>query len=759
MEKRVIFRDRQEVQAADLLNIGQYAADSLDHVVYDAVLPGRGWSDFVVLQSGPTEITVKPGRIYNAGSVYVSEADVPFDFLTDLPNTNKKWVAVVGWGAEVEVDTTPRDFLIDSVTGATEPAAVPMQRLRKANVGTVIGVEAPQPAKPVVEGENVIIAWVMIGPTGVESIALQDAARVPNTYVEKLRTDELFAWRSIIGPQIDSLRSDIAAIKGLLAQRGDSRFLETVAIDVARLKEALEMEDGYTAYDADRFLDTNESDVENVNFLARVEEGIRFSHEAANIQALQVFNPVNPDIAISNGLILPKYSEVQRFKVSPFFESLLISQYQYQSHEMVQRTMAKQRIRYGEEKTVCTNSSWWKSGKYDSTAGVFKRGDETWEVIKKEGSKHYRLRRFWVDTYEEMYWDCIVVRHIIDGQQIGQTFLNGADGWLTSIGLYFTAKGSTGNVHVALAMVKYGQPDLENLINVVTLDVANIQVSGDGTVETKVPFPPTFLEAGKRYAIVLTTGGNHSVAMAQGTQHAQGTFFYSVDGAYQQGTFDKDMMFSLYFANFAQVRTIVDLNPMSLAGGITDIDILAPMLVPESCDLQFEVQVAGVWYPLAEVVEGNTVLHGLPPLLPFRAVFNGTSDVQPAINTVGSEVSYSRPRTTFKHITTEYTLGVSTDTFKVVAIVENYKEANHDLTCTILADAAGAPIAAAAVVDEPMDPTGDERSPDHKRFRRIWTWTDTEITSPMESVVIIMDGTTTSALDTFHVAERVHLAF
>jgi hypothetical protein len=761
MSKVVIYRDRQEIQAADLGNTGANGQAALDHVVKDAVLAGKGWSDFQVLETGTAEITVKPGRIYNAGAVYLAEADTVFDLLSVLPAVNQKWVGIVGFGATVDIDIQPRDFLIDVTTGATEPSAVAMQRLRKANIATVAGVEAPQPAKPAIAAENVIIAWALLDATGVVSISINGDARVPNTFLEKLRTDDLFAWRAAVGSQIESLRSDLAAIKALLAQRGDSSFVQQIAFDVARVKEALELEDGYTSYDADRFLDVVESDTTNVNFLAKVEEGIRFSNDAANQEALEVFNPVNPDVIISSGFLLPKYVDLMRFRVGPYFESIPIAQYPYQSHSMVQRTMSRTRIRYGEETTQCTNSAWWRAGRLDPVSNIFTRGGETFEVVEAHvnGSNHFRLRRFWIDTYEEKYWDRITVDYTVQGSQIGQTYLNGADGWLSAIGLFFTAKGATGNVDVSLCLTKYGQPDLENVLNKVTLDVADILVAADGSIETKVPFPATYLEAGKRYAIVLTTGGNHYVAMAQGTQYAQGSFFYNVDGAYQMGTATKDLCFSLYFAKFNRTRTIVELESMSLSGGIALIDILAPMIVPGSCDLTFEVQVAGEWSPLAEVTSGNTVLYGLPPLLPFRAVFTGTTDVQAGVNLAQSSVRYSRPRTTFKHISNNYTLGTGTQSFKVVAIIENYKEANHDLTCTIRANGAGGEINPATTVDELLDPPADARSVDHKRIRRTFTWTPTQITSAMSSVRVTLNGATSSALDTWHVAERVHLAF
>lgn len=762
MEKLVLFRERQEVTADDLSNTGNFARDSMDHIVHDGIQDGNGWAEFNVAETGVAEVTVDPGRLYFSGAVYVAEDDNVFDLIGNLPNTNYKWVAIVGYGNSVDTDTQPRDFLVDATTGATEPAAVSMQRLRKAEIATIVGVEAPQPAKPTIGSGNILIAWVYLDPTGVSSITMAEEYRLPQAARNAQDIDALEAWKDTVGPQIDALRSLIASLQAQLDGVASNSFdIDPLYIDMARVKEALELEDSYTDYDADRFLDTDESDTENVNYLAKVEEGVRFSDDASQMTNLDVFNPLNPDVVVSNNMLLPKFTEVRRVRVYPFHEELSISQYTYQSHAMRERTVSRTRIRYGEEKTVCTNNNWWRSGRYDPVQGVFHKDGDTWELISGNPNGHgkLRLRRFWVDTYEEHYWDRICVDHTINGQQIGQTFLNASDGWLTSIGLYFTKAGGTGNVSVALAQVKNGAPDVDNLIGITTLAVEDILTSADGTTETKVTFPATFLEGGKRYAIVLTTGGNHYVAMAQGTEYAQGTFFYSVDGAYQMGTFDKDMMFSLYFAKFNKIRTVVDLEAMSLSGGITDIDILAPMVLPESCSLSFEVQVSGVWQRLEEVQSGNTVLYGLPPLLPFRAVFTGTNDVQPGINMLESVLMYSRPRTTFKHISSEYTLASSTQDFKVVAIIENYYETNHDLACTILIDGTGSEVAAASVSDVELDPPVDARSVNHKRIKRTWTWTATEITSAMSSVKIVANGTTSSALDTFHLGERVHLAF
>jgi hypothetical protein len=764
MERTVSFRDRQELQGADLSNIGAFGRAALDHVVADGISDLNGWVDFTAARSGVAELTIGPGRIYVGGAVYVAEASTVFDLLAELPSINRKWAAIVGFGTTIDTDVQPRDFLINPTTGATEPQAVAMENLRLANINLVAGVAAAQPVKPIVPTANVVIAWVLLAPNDIENVTLEAVNRVPQVLREKLRNDAMEEWRNLIGPRVDSLASDLAKLQALLSQMGDARLVSSLAVDVARLKELGEIDAEASDYDADRFLDTNESATTDVNFLAKVEEGVRFSDAAAQMTDIEVFNPLNPDVVIaSSGFMLPKYAEQKRFSVGPFAEAHSISQYQYQTHQFVQKTLSRTRIRYGEDMTVCTNASWWRSGTYDPVRGVFYKDGETWELVSGNPSQNHqlvRLRRFWVDSYTVPYWDRITIDHAIGGQQVSQTFLNPQDGWLTSIGLFFTQKGLTGNVNVAIAGVTAsGTPDLNGVLNLTTLAVADIQTSGDGTVETKVPIPATFLEAGKRYSILLTTGGDHYIALAQAGAYAQGTFFFSLDGAYQQALVARDMMFSLYYAQFAKVRTVVDLEVLSLSGGIASIDILAPAIIPASCSLTFEVQVGGVWAPLAEVTGGNTILFGLPPLLPFRAVFVGTTDMQPGINKAESVLSYSRPRTAFEHISKAYTLAAPTQDFKVVAVLENYYEANHNLSCAIRVNGGTTGINPGSVVDEELSPPLDATDANHKRIKRTFTWTPTQITNPMTSVVIVMDGATTSALDVFHVAERVHLAF
>ena len=139
MERQVIFRDRQELQSGDLNNIGSYAGTAQQHLVQDAVSASLHFTGGVVSAKSATEVDVAALRFYNNGLVYVSEQTETLNLFQYLPLVTKKCVAVVIWGEQTDTEVEPRDFLTDLTTGATQPQAVAMTRLNKANINLLPG--------------------------------------------------------------------------------------------------------------------------------------------------------------------------------------------------------------------------------------------------------------------------------------------------------------------------------------------------------------------------------------------------------------------------------------------------------------------------------------------------------------------------------------------------------------------------------------------------------------------------------------------
>ncbi|HML28949.1 MAG TPA: hypothetical protein PKE16_08935, partial [Hyphomicrobium sp.] len=640
MERLVNFRDNQEQQADDHNNLQAYVRESFDDLVFDAIENNKAYAGFDSTATGTTEVTSQPGRLYTNGAVHIQLDAVKTELFTYLPTVTKKKVVLVTWASETgELQVEGRDFLINVDTGETQPKSVPMESRRVANVSPRAGVESPDPQLPPIADTELAFAIVTLNTNGIESVEMVAENRLPRLSDVADQLKLIIDWKEITEPRITTIASDITNLANQVNGVANNRDLFNLFADVARLKEIAELPDDYAAYGADRFLTTDESDTTNINYLAKVEEGIRFSDANAGLSELNVFSAFDPNQSITNGLLLPAYSNVTRLNITGYSGEVSISQYGYQTVDVVQKMMSRQRIRYGTTYTYCTNSAWWRSGSYDPVTHIFTRNGETFLVLSGDTSKNHqmiRLEQFWVDTYEEPYWDYVVNNLSITGALVAQSFLNSQDGWLTQIGFYLTRKAANGNITLTVVETTNGAPDLTKAVMSTTVDYAKLKVY---PAQTLVDVPPTYLKAGTRYALVITTNANHWIAMASGNSYAQGTFFYSTDGAFYQGDLTKDAMITLNFASFDNPRVVITLQPLQLDGGIAAIDINADMIVSAACQLVFEVQVNGNWMPLSAV--NTQALIGLPPLLPLRAVFVGTSDIMPGLKLAGSQVLVS----------------------------------------------------------------------------------------------------------------------
>jgi hypothetical protein len=760
VEKQVIFRDRQEAQAGDFNNAQDFARQSLDHIVRDGIVAEKAFAGFLVTQTSATEIEIAPGRLYRQGAVFEREDTQTRDLFSFLPVAVKRIVTVVGWGQEIETDVQPRDFLVDAETRLTEPAAVAMERRRYAMVETVAGVESAAPQPPILDAALLAIAHVTLGTTGILSIEmLHKSNGLPNLSGLERRVADLEAWRAITEPRITTIASDIAALA--LAQKGltSLKLFTQAAQDIAYVKDVLNIADGARDYASDNFLTPGESDEAATGYDARAEEGIRFAWAAANDSALDLFNPLDAGVKLSaDGLLLPAHTHVPRLILDQYAGDLSVSQYQFQTHSMVQKTMSRIRVRFGPAFTVCTNAAFWMSGmlgtkRIEKNPGDFHiiqtltKDGEVFEIenaneVFHQGNKWARLRKIWFDTVEVPYWEKVKINHSVNGSQVGQTFLNSQDGWLTQVELGFTKLGPDGAVHITVCECYRGAPDLEAVLAHITVQRSALKLYPQKTV---IDIPPTFVQAGGRYAILVTTGGNHYVATVSGADYAQGTLFYSTDGAYFQADLTRDLMLTLNFARFNRAFVMTDLKPLQLAGGITAIDLLHEGFSPASCELRYEVQVSGQWFTLDQY--SADCLASLPALLPLRVVFVGTRDVMPGVRLTGSRARVSRPKTTFKHYSIGRTLSQATSQVKVSSRLEAFNSAAH--SCTIKLKVGASEIAASSVVDVVED-VADQR------ILRTATF---NLGAPTSAYAIIHEGTTTAAQNTFHVAQRYDQSF
>lgn len=754
MERQVIYRDRQEVQAADFLNTQQFTDESIQHLVLDAITAERMFVGLTVTTPSATEIEIAPGRLWvgDEGKVFRKDQAERISVFSQLPVQDKRWLTVSVIGQEQETEVQPRDFLIDLQSGQTEPSAVAMEMQRLAVSHLTAGLESSDPQQPEPPTGYTVIAKVLLNTGGVESIELAENKRLMRLFEVWQQVKSNADWITLTDPKIISLISDLARLAKLVKGMAYMDMLTELARDVGLLKDLANLPDNYVSYGADNFLDKEESDHEDTEYYARVEEGIRFPWAGLTQLQPELFNPYATEVENFTGLILPAHSDVVRLSLLKNYSgSMAIGQYQYQTQEMRVGTRTRSRVRYGPTREVCTNAENWRNGANSAVGEVFNGGDGTYKVQDRWGEHNghawMRVQKYWVDTWSETYTYWVTVDHAIQGSQIAQTFLNGQNGWLKAIDLYFEKVAADGIVYLHLCETDLGLPNPKRCLGSTSLTAANLKKRPTATMfEFEQPI---YLEAGKRYAILVTTAGDHEVATVQGTEYTHGTLFHSTDGAYHQGDLTKDLMMRHWYAKFKNPRTTVELSTISLAEGIADLDLLAEAIVPESSELiiEYRKEGSGAWYAL--IPETADQLLGLPAMLHLRAVFVGSRDLMPGFYLPGSRLGAGRPATTFKHISTNRILSQASENIDVILRLEAWDEAKHG--CTVKLLSGGSTYTHASVNDVVI---ANAAIP---TIRRTVNFTPAAGTG-ISDYQIQVEGTSSTALEIFHVAQRMDVA-
>lgn len=813
MEKQRIFRSRQNVTFGDLNSIQTYADKTFSDVVNDLLVSGKGYAGFLATRDSATTVEVGQGRLYTAGKIFAHDAVSTVSLSSYLPAAAQRIVTIVVYGQTIDSEIEPRDFLINVTTRATEPQSVPMVQERVAQVSVVPGSESADPQRPAIPEAYVPVADVLMGTAGVVSVTMRTDFAVPELDVAKDRLDAVTAWQLRVGQILDGLLSDLSTLgrrvdslptrsefADLAAQIASLRLaldelrrnitssieadlsvvkaqmkafadliagqITAIAGSLAVVKENLDLSDLNSLYGADQFLDALESDPAAPGYDALVEEGIRFPWTATALSTLQLDNPINGSVTMTaDGLMVPNYTSIEALvagapAANEVMQSIPIADYQFGTHQLIQRSISRTRLRYGSTRNVCTNASFWSGGQYNSVTGVFTKNGESFEVRDANGNiptavgrnaahAWYRVRQFWTDTFEETYWDYQPVISTIQGVQIGQTFVNGQARYCTGLSLGLTQIGSTGNVTVALCETRAdGTPNPNRVLAQSTLAQANLKRFPEWTL---FPIRPTLLKQGGRYGILVITGGAHYIGTVSGSNFTSGTLFFSTDGQYLLGDLTKDMRFKVHVAKFASTRVSVELKPLQLAGGIADIDIIAPQIVPDAANLTYQVRVDDAWYSIAEMTPD--FLTGLPPVLPLRAVMTGTPELMPVIHATDSQIRVSRAKTAFTHISSERTLpsGMTTKQVRVVTRLYPFVSAQHTLAVTILTGAGYATsVSPAAVVTRNVG-SSDRANDVEKEY--LFTFA-----APIAAYKIRIAGSATSAGQLFHVEQRIDTA-
>lgn len=387
---------------------------------------------------------------------------------------------------------------------------------------------------------------------------------------------------------------------------------------------------------------------------------------------------------------------------------------------------------------------WWHESQRDAVKHILSFVAESWEDVEwGEVELHHendvrwprhgsdRWKWFWRDWVHLPHWDKVYTDYTHSGNHMVQSFFNSQDGWLCGITL-FLMKASYGELNVVVSGCdQEGSPDAENhTLRRLTIDAATLEdcaetpiYAGDVHAEeviavqgtrgstwyktvfkdipvyvypVRIPISPVFLRAGQHFSIHLHSTFDHYFAVTDRDDayqvHQGHCWHYDGSRLRPWPSGPLSLRFKLHFATWGrwgdqsspggQLRYEVGLQPLLLAGGITAADVLAESIIPEACNVSYEVQEGGAWRPFAADADGPTFA-GAPTQLPFRAVFTGTTDLMPGVSFANSQLTLTAaPADEFWHFSESQTCAESS-CIKVVARLIGFVEANHELDCSV----------------------------------------------------------------------------
>lgn len=500
--KEVIFRDNQEVQSADFINMQDWITQSMDSLILDAIEGGQKYAGFTITKTAQTQVTIQPGRLYTGGVCYENEAPSLLDFFSVLPVSQQKQIAIIAWGQTLQTDIQPRDFIIDADTGTSQPQSVAMQSDRYCNVGQVAGVESSQPQNPVISSNQLLIGYVLCDPTGVVSFQQSLATQIDSVDDLSNRAGSLEVWKSQISGQVNTLATALANIAGQLGNYVLAVDYTKIVTLVNEIWNLVHQPAAYIWYGTDNFLDTSLSATTSTldgTYSASVTEGLRFPGGTATATSvLTLLNPSDPGVYVYDNFAIPTPSgSVVRmdcgFTNLPWIPERIL-QYTYWSFSVRKLRPSRYLHRCGLPFIPSPLAQvWWYQAQLDPTTRILSFASETWEleqwsVIAQhmeddvDWPRHIfeRYQYYWRDYVDLPYWSKTFDNFAHSGNHICQTFMNSQDGWLTGLSLFMHTNLAQPITIIISGCDAQGVPDqINQTLMRVVLDGPTVQTSFD----------------------------------------------------------------------------------------------------------------------------------------------------------------------------------------------------------------------------------------------------------------------------------------
>lgn len=831
--KQVLFEDNMETQAGDFNNMQSFINVSMNNLVADAIDGGNAYVGMAVSQVAATQVSINVGRLYWGGLQYSLDTPQIIDFQTvagAMPVTQQRQVAIVAYGQTINSDVEPRNFVVDADTGQAQSESVSMLSEQIALVGPIPGVESPSPNYPAIPATNLLIAYVLLSPSGVVSIQQSTLTQLDN-----LTTigNQVAALQQTVGQEMTMIATLQTALAGLAAQFANYCTLDNFN-KLANLvnwcyNAILKLQiPTFVLNTIDNFFDASQSAVgTNVDgaYNAYIASGLRFGSGATSTGKLALNNPTEPLINTYGNYILPKPSG-SRVRMDCSFTNLDWTVEALLNHPFW--TFAPRQLGWGRYRYRC-GPPYLPSG-LNQVAACLPNVDPLWSFLMFDTEAWVqvpwstvllhpdfdcdyprwvgdRWKYYWNDWVDVDYWSKVYTNFSYSHNLMAQSFLNAQDGWLSGITIYSMQPGfyQPLTLHIT-ACDDQGVPDHTQTLTKIDLDVPGItncyqnpilvgdivnplgysgivvgaqtafayQAAGYLVIQEPYPnqgvydlywpiptyvypvriaFNPVFLKAGSRYAFHIHSTYAHQFACSVDRSCYQihcGDFWdYDGNSWFRIAASPKSLHFMLHYLTWGnwggqqnpggQLHYDIQLQALQLAGGIANIDVLAEHIIPSATNLNYAVQVSGTWVPFAADPDSPSFT-GNPPLLPFKVIFTGTSDLMPGVSIVNSQVKLTGPSmNSYHHISTSIPVNSTLTGIKVLATAPSFVPANHTLVGSIHY---GATHMSPSVTASVVNPDGSTNF--------TWTFNQTGITAYQ----VELDGTTNGTGDNFVVSQR-----
>lgn len=693
--KRAIIPTDAFATGEDHSAAGIHMIEALGNLAGDAIGYPQHYAGVTVTKAAPYVVSINPGRLFIRDKVYDLDEPVLLDLQLRRPTdvNDLVWIAILLRG-DVVPDYEQRLVLIDADTGETDAQSKQVRERYTINGNVAVGIPGPTPLKPSPPADECIVAWVKMSPTGIvgDPEPHPDHA-VRSLYEVESRVAILEIKFVALEQSVKTIRTDLAAIAA--AQRTAVRpdVFGMALRDIGAMRRELRiLENEPRAYLFDPALVMDKWNNNHSLWLARIKEGVRFPWAERRNARLELYDPANQNVRVTNNLLLPKFTNVVRLSVTGGNRSKNVSQLQHTEITAVQRAIARSSVEYGPIQTVCENQREWANvGEAARTQSTLAVEGEVFQVVglatnkqsadwnanpASVGHKNYDIQTVKTTSWTEYYWDYVTETFGLNGSCYGQTWLNSQATIINGIRLRFTRVGTAGDVHmVCCECYENGEPNLSKVIERSTVLHKDLPV-GNGKV--LFPFRPMYHAPGQRLAWFIVTTGNHEIACVEGNKYGEGSMFQFTDGAWAMPSMTEDFEFETIGPKFETTRTVVEFRPLTLTDGMSWIRLVAAGWAPEGTSMTWEFRLADetVWRALTP--ENAQSFYGLPDMVHLRLVMVGTTDLQAAIvldQFACSEVG--RSQGIMRALTIPINFGVASTSFTADLYIDQWKDGEH----------------------------------------------------------------------------------